>query len=60
MTTGNEVMATAKAVVAKLDLIHNDPAYRSVWAINQMHAGPYRGPDYADELAALVAAIGEG
>lgn len=39
----------------RLDFIHEDPAYRSVWAINQIHVGPYQGPTYEAELAAARA-----
>ena len=48
------------AFVNKLDAIHDDPAYKSVWRINQIHVGPYTGPTYAAELAAARAVLLEG
>lgn len=47
------VAASAGALVAKLDVIHADSRYASVWAVNQMHVGAYDGPTYTDELAEL-------
>lgn len=47
----------AMALRDKLKAIHVDAAYQSVWTVNQLHAGPYRGPTYTDELAALDAAL---
>jgi hypothetical protein len=55
-----ELVAALEGLVNRLDEIHDDPAYRSVWTISQMHIGPYRGPTYVDALdnarAALAAA----
>jgi hypothetical protein len=48
------------AFVNKLDLIHEDSAYKSVWTVNQIHAGPYTGPTYTAELAAARAVLMEG
>lgn len=47
----------AMALRDKLKAIHDDAAYQSVWTVNQLHAGPYQGPTYTDELAALDAAL---
>lgn len=47
------IECAAKTFVCKLDSIHDDPAFRSVWAVNQIHCGPYTGPTYTEELAAL-------
>lgn len=48
------------AFVNKLDLIHEDPAYKSVWTLHQVHGGEYRGPTYTAELAAARAVLMEG
>lgn len=48
-----------KGLVDRLDEIHADPAYRSVWTINQIHAGPYTGPTYVEALARARAALEE-
>jgi len=45
------------ALVAKMDLIHNDPKFVWVWQIAQLHCGPYTGPKYEDELNAARAAL---
>jgi hypothetical protein len=50
-------LEAAKAFVAKLDAVMADATYQSVWVVNQMHAGPYQGPNYTAELAALRAAL---
>ena len=50
----NEALAE---LVNRLDEIHADPAYQSVWTIHQIHAGPYRGPTYVEALARARAAL---
>lgn len=47
----------ARKLVEKLELIHKDSKFQSVWIINQMHAGPYTGPTYENELAELKKAL---
>jgi len=53
----DEVREAAASLASKLHAVHADPAYAGVWAFRQAHAGPYRGPTYTDELAALDAAL---
>ena len=48
------------AFVNKLDAIHEDPAYKSVWASYMIHGGRYQGPTYTAELAAVRAVLMEG
>ena len=52
-----EALKAARALVEKLDAVHDDPAYRHVWATAQFHNGSYAGPKYAEELNALRAAL---
>lgn len=52
-----ELEEKASALVAKLRLIHGDGRYLAVWQIAQNHIGPYSGPQYEAELAALDAAL---
>lgn len=47
----------AQAFVDRLKFIHEHPAYKSVWMVNQAHCGPYDGPQYSDELEALETAL---
>lgn len=47
----------ALALVEKLDLIHANPEYQSVWILSANHGRPYAGPTYSEELAALKAAL---
>jgi hypothetical protein len=47
----------AKALVDKLDEVHASPAMQSVWVMNHIHGGRYDGPNYAEELKALRAAL---
>ena len=49
----------AEALVKKLEVVHADPAYISVWTLNQLHNGPYRGPIYTEEFNELRKAINE-
>lgn len=44
-------------LVGRLDEIHADPAYRSVWTMSQIHGGPYNGPTYTAELASAREAL---
>ena len=49
--------AALSGIVHRLDEIHEDPAFRSVWTVHQIHVGPYQGPTYVDALAAARAAL---
>jgi hypothetical protein len=54
---GQDVREAAQRLVAKLDIVHDDPAYQSVWTLHQVHGGQYSGPQYAEELEALRLAL---
>lgn len=59
----HKLEAALNGLVERLDEIHADPAYKSVWTIHQLHAGPYQGPTYVEALARARAALkgkGEG
>jgi len=45
-----EVREALKRLVKCMDEIHEHPKFKSVWTINQIHAGPYDGPTYVAEL----------
>ncbi len=47
----------AKALIDKLNAIHADPRYQSVWQIAMIHAGNYSGPNYEAELKQLTSAL---
>ena len=49
---GSAVMVMQK-LSDRMTEIHDDPAYQSVWIVNQMHTGQYRGPTYIAELSEL-------
>lgn len=51
------VREALKGLVDRLDEIHADPVYKSVWTVNQIHAGPYTGPTYVEALARARAAL---
>jgi len=51
------VREAATALLAKMDAVHADPRYVSVWTVNQIHMGPYTGPKYDDEMTDLRAAL---
>lgn len=46
-----KVRDALKGLIDRLDEIHEDPAYKSVWTVHQIHVGPYRGPTYVDAVA---------
>lgn len=52
-----ELRGALQGLVDRLDEIHADPAYKTVWTIHQIHVGPYRGPTYVEELARARAAL---
>ena len=47
------VRAAAQAVVDKLDEIHENTEYKSVWTLYRIHGRKYDGPTYEVELATL-------
>ncbi len=53
------VTDAARALVDKLDATHADFRYQFVWRVNQLHVGPYAGPTYTDEMAALRRALAD-
>ena len=53
----DKIKATLKALVERLDFVHETPAYKSVWVINHLHVGPYSGPTYEAELNAAREAV---
>jgi len=54
-----EVGELARALVEKLDVVHEDPAYKGVWGLHYVHGGHYTGPTYTDELGALRRALAQ-
>ena len=52
-----EMRAALEGLVNRLDEIHADPAYKSVWTSYYVHGGRYRGPTYVDALARARAAL---
>jgi len=52
-----QLKAALQALVDKLDEIHADPRYKSVWTSYMIHGGQYHGPTYVDELARARAAL---
>ena len=54
-----EVGELARALVEKLDVVHEDPAYKGVWGLHYVHGGHYTGPTYTDELGALRSALAQ-
>lgn len=37
------------SLLDKLEVIHNDSTYQSVWTLYELHNGQYSGPNYAEE-----------
>ena len=44
-------------LVNRLDAIHADPRYESVWTSYMIHGGRYNGPTYVEELARARATL---
>lgn len=44
-------------LVSRLQYVHNDGIYQSVWLFSQLHHGPYKGPTYTKELDAAIEAL---
>lgn len=38
-----------KDLLDRLDVVHEDERYKSVWQISQLHVGQYKGPTYEEE-----------
>lgn len=55
----DQLLAALNALVSRLDAVHANEDYKSVWVVNQIHAGPYQGPNYTNELEHARAAIAE-
>lgn len=49
--------AALQALVAKLDEILNHPEHHAVYLIAHVHRGPYRGPNFKEELAVAKAVL---
>lgn len=47
----------AEALVNKLELIHEDPKFQSVWIMAHNRGCPYDGPTYEKELNDLKTAL---
>jgi hypothetical protein len=55
----HRLVRAAQGLVDKLEKIHDDPHYKSVWFSYANHGGDYStGPKYDKELAELKAALG--
>lgn len=49
--------AALEKLIKRLDFVHADGMYQSVWTLHQIHMGPYHGPRYVNELDAARAAL---
>ena len=49
--------AALREFLDRLDEIHDAPAYKSVWTVNQLHMGPYQGPTYTEAFAKARAVL---
>lgn len=55
-----QTAAALRALVERLDVVHADPTYQTVWVLAQIHGAPYEGPKYDVELSAARAALSPG
>ena len=46
-----KVRDALKQLIDRLDQVHADPAYKSVWTQYHNHGGRYAGPTYTEALA---------
>lgn len=54
-----ELREGLRELIERLDFVAEDEAFKSVWLINQIHAGPYQGPTYVGALEKARALVGE-
>ena len=60
--TPNENLAlltAASHLLSQIERVNDSPEYQAVWTIAQMHVGPYTGPTYINEMAALQKVLKE-
>jgi predicted amino acid-binding ACT domain protein len=57
LEVGPSLPVLAKALVDKMDMIHEDRDFNEVWRVAQFRRGPYTGPTYKQELDALRSAL---
>lgn len=50
-----ELEKLARALVDRLDLVHEHSSYKAVWTLHSVHGGVYNGPTYEYELDSLRA-----
>ena len=48
-----EIYASAKALVDRMEEVHGSPEFSGVWMLYHVHGGRYDGPSYSDELEKL-------
>lgn len=51
------IRRAAEVLLNRLDAVHNDPRYESVWQMYWIHGGVYTEPTYTAELDDLRAAL---
>lgn len=56
-TAGIDLAWAAQQLVDRMKMCHEDAAYKSVWMVNQLHVGSYKGPTYTYELRQLEQAL---
>jgi len=57
LTRTEKAEAALRTLLDRMERIEASEAYRSVWVIAQIHAGPYHGETWAVERAAAHAAL---
>lgn len=50
MEYNHELFDALKALVEKLEEIHDNPNYQGVWSMAHAHGHKYNGPTYEEEL----------
>jgi len=48
-----DLFKRAEDLVNKMDEVHNDPQFKSVWVLAMIHGNAYKGETYTLELEAL-------
>lgn len=52
-----EVVEALEALIKKIEAIHDNADYQSVWSVYAFHGGRYEGPTYVSELQQARAAL---
>lgn len=51
------IVSAARTLLSAMTLIEASEEYQAVWVMSQIHRGPYKGENWANERSALIHAL---